>query len=392
MIHVPLTALGSLVDPVESWSPERDAPDDSFVYIDLSGVDQEAKAITGAREMPCSEAPSRARQLVAVGDVLVSTVRPNLNAVAQVPSEFDGATASTGFCVLRPRPKALDGAYLLHWVRSPRFVSEMVRRATGASYPAVSDRIILESALPLPTLAEQRRIAEVLDRAEALRAKRRSTLALLDTLTQSVFLDTFGDPTTNPKGWRLEAFGTVGKARLGKMLDQKKQTGEYRRHYLRNANVQWFRFALNDVHEMDFNDREREIFRLVPGDLLICEGGEPGRAAVWHGEVDECYYQKALHRIRPHPDLAVAEYLAWLLWFMADRGRLGDHVTSATIAHLTGEKLAAMLIPLPPVDLQLLFRSRLDAIETVRVRYQSSDAAISALIESLQHRAFRDGL
>ena len=130
-----MSALGNLVDSVETWSPERDAPDDSFVYIDLSAVDQDAKAITAAREMPCAEAPSRARQLVAVGDVLVSTVRPNLNAVAQVPSEFDGATASTGFCVLRPRPGTLDGAYLLHWVRSSRFVSDNGETSYGSELP-----------------------------------------------------------------------------------------------------------------------------------------------------------------------------------------------------------------------------------------------------------------
>src|SRR5690606_29415613 len=166
-----------------------------------SAVDQDAKAVTGARELACSEAPSRARQLVRVGDVLVSTVRPNLNGVALVPAELDGATASTGFCVLRPRAGQLDSRYLYQWVKSPRFVSDMVRKATGASYPAVSDRIVCESKRPLPPLPEQRRIAEILDKADALRAKRRAALAQLDTLTQSIFLDMFGDPATNPKGW-----------------------------------------------------------------------------------------------------------------------------------------------------------------------------------------------
>jgi type I restriction enzyme S subunit len=203
-------ALGGLVDPVETWSPERDAPDGSFEYIDLSAIDQDAKAIIGAREVPCAEAPSRAKQIVAAGDVLISTVRPNLNGVARVPSEMDGATASTGFCVLRPRPEKLDGAYLLHWVRSPRFIAEMVRRATGASYPAVSDRIVLESRLPLPPLPEQWRIADVLDRADALRAKRRAALAQLDTLAQSLFLDMFGDPLVNAKAWPVKKLSEVG--------------------------------------------------------------------------------------------------------------------------------------------------------------------------------------
>ena len=205
MSVVPSPAIGDVVDQVSPWTPGRDDPEGEFIYVDLSAVDQDSKTIASPRRLACTDAPSRARQIIRSGDVLVSTVRPNLNAVSRVPVELDGATASTGFCVLRPRSEVADGAYLFHWVRSPRFVAEMVRRATGASYPAVSDRIVFESKVPLPPLPEQRRIAEILDTAQALRAKRRATLAQLDTLTQSIFLDMFGDPATNPKGWPTSA-------------------------------------------------------------------------------------------------------------------------------------------------------------------------------------------
>src|SRR4051812_40057640 len=104
------TPIGELVEPVKTWNPLRANPDEAFDYIDLSAVDQAAKAIIGAREVTCGEAPSRARQLVATGDVLVSTVRPNLNGIAKVNAEFDGATASTGFCVLRPLPNLLSSS------------------------------------------------------------------------------------------------------------------------------------------------------------------------------------------------------------------------------------------------------------------------------------------
>jgi type I restriction enzyme, S subunit len=211
---------------------------------------------------------------------------------------------------------------------------------TGTTRGKLTKAAASEIAIPVPPLAEQRRIAEVLDRAEALRAKRRAAIAQLDTLTQAIFLDLFGDPATNSKGWKIRAFSDVCETRLGKMLDQKQQTGNHLRPYLRNANVQWFRFDLSEVFEMDFNSDAREVFRLKVGDLLICEGGEPGRAAIWRGEIAECYYQKALHRGRPNTEFSASDYLTWwwLLWFLAHRGGLGDHVTSATIAHLTGEK------------------------------------------------------
>lgn len=385
-------AIGDVVNSVKTWNPLRSVPDDSFDYIDLSAINQDTKTIIGVRKVICREAPSRARQLVAKGDVLVSTVRPNLNGVAIVPEEIDGATASTGFCVLRTRKDLLDRSYLFHWVKSPIFISDIVNKATGANYPAVSDRIICESQIPLPPLEEQRRIAEILDCAEEIRSKRREAIAQLDTLTQSIFLEMFGDPVRNPKRWVKMPFGEVCVTRLGKMLDKQKQTGEYRRMYLRNANVQWFRFDLTDIFEMDFRASECQILRLKYGDLLICEGGEPGRAAIWRDEIPECYYQKTLHRARPKNDLANSEYLAYLLWLLSKSGGLSDHITSSTISHLTGEKLKVMNIPIPPIDLQNEFAHRVEAVEKLKAAHRASLSELDALFASLQHRAFRGEL
>jgi len=175
------------------------------------------------------------------------------------------------------------------------------------------------------------------------------------------------------------------------MLDQKQQTGEHRRPYLRNANVQWFRIDLTSLLEMDFDEDDRRVLRLKPGDLLICEGGEPGRAAVWRGELDECYFQKALHRGRPKPDLANAAYLSWLLWFLGQRGKLSG-VTSATIAHLTGEKLAVLPTMLPPLPLQGAFAKRLAKVQSVVDKQLAASRGLDALFASLQHRAFRGDL
>ena len=105
--------------------------------------------------MACEEAPSRARKDIRVNDLLVSTVRPNLNAVAQVTAELDGQIASTGFAVLRPDPKRIHPRYLFFRVITDAFISDMVAQAKGAGYPAVSDRIVSNHKLPLPPLPEQ---------------------------------------------------------------------------------------------------------------------------------------------------------------------------------------------------------------------------------------------
>jgi len=337
----------------------------------------------------------REDQFLQAGDVLVSSANSwNLVGKCCWIPELPGRASFGGFVsVLRPHRAKIEPRFLFRWFSSDRIQTTL--RSFGQQTTNISnlntDRC-LKLSLPLPPLAEQRRIAEVLDRAEALRAKRRAALAQLDSLTQSLFLDLFGDPVANPKGWPMIPFGDICDTRLGKMLDQKQQTGHHVRPYLRNANVQWFRFELAEVFEMDFDEKARKVFRLQDGDLLICEGGEPGRAAVWRGEIAECYYQKALHRARPRSDLAIAEFLAWQLWFLAHRGGLGDHVTSATIAHLTGEKLNAMKVPLPPIPLQREFARRVTAVEALKRAQRASLAELDALFATLQHRAFRGEL
>jgi type I restriction enzyme S subunit len=117
--------------------------------------------------------------------------------------------------VLRPELTKLSPAYLFQWVQTPAFVAEMVRRATGASYPAVSDRIIHESEIPLPSPDEQARIAGVLDEADSLRQKRRQTVEKLNRVERAVFLEMFGDPVLNVRKWPILKLGEVGDLERG---------------------------------------------------------------------------------------------------------------------------------------------------------------------------------
>ena len=122
-MSIPVVQLRQLVDSKTGTRNPTTAPDKEFVYVDVAGVDNEAKLISGQRVLRGSGAPSRARKLIKTGDVLVSTVRPNLNAVAMVPDSLDGEVASTGFCVLRPNAKVLS-EYLFYFVRSSVFIED----------------------------------------------------------------------------------------------------------------------------------------------------------------------------------------------------------------------------------------------------------------------------
>jgi type I restriction enzyme S subunit len=359
-------------------------PEEIFDLYSIPAFDR------GEPEIVAGSAIGSAKQVVRPGDVLLSRIVPHIRRSWIVGKERGRRIIASGEWIVF-RSERANPNYLRQVLVGEPFHAQFMNTVAGVGGSLLRARPahVAKIVVPLPPLAEQRRIAEVLDRAEALRTKRRAALAQLDSLTQSIFLDLFGDPATNPRGWSKRPFGEVCETRLGKMLDQKQQTGQHLRPYLRNANVQWFRFDVSEVFKMDFDEKARKVFRLKGGDLLICEGGEPGRAAVWRGEIEECYYQKALHRARPRAGLAISEFLAWQLWFLANRGGLGDHVTSATIAHLTGEKLSAMKIPLPPIELQREFAHRVTAVEKLKTAQRASLAELDALFATLQHRAFR---
>lgn len=126
-----LVAIKDCVVKAKTWNPVVEAKDETIKYIDIAAVDKDLKKIVEPTLCLGSEAPSRARQLVQTNDVLVSTVRPNLNSVAVVTEEFNGATASTGYTVLRPLPEILDSQYLFHWVKADHFINEMIKLAIG---------------------------------------------------------------------------------------------------------------------------------------------------------------------------------------------------------------------------------------------------------------------
>jgi type I restriction enzyme, S subunit len=289
-------------------------------------------------------------------------------------------------------PELIYFPYLKYALNRESIKKYYLRFAGGGLQLNLGKSDLLSVKIPLPPLEEQKRIAAILDKADRVRRKRQEAIRLTEELGRSIFLDMFGDPVENPKKWIKMPFGEVCTTRLGKMLDKQKQTGEYRRKYLRNANVQWFDFNLMDVLEMNFNSSECKILRLQVGDLLICEGGEPGRAAIWRGEIEECYYQKTLHRARPNNDLVNSEYLAYLFWFLSSYGGLSTHITSSTISHLTGEKLKAMNIPIPALALQKEFAQRMHLTEKINTENNKSLTHLNNLFTSLLQRAFRGEL
>jgi type I restriction enzyme S subunit len=383
---VTTVALGEVVDFYSGGTPSKSKPElwqgnvPWFSAKDMKrprlrdSADHVADAVFSST--PLRRLPAGTIAMVVRGMILAHTVPISILDV--------DAAINQDLKALIPK-RDLDTSFLAAMLRAQQatILSQVSTAAHGTK--KLDSRVLETIQIPFPPLAEQRRIAAILDHADALRAKRRQVLANLDALTQSMFHEMFGgDLPTAP-------LGDLAETRLGKMLDAKKQTGKHRRPYLRNANVQWFRFDLGDLLEMDFNEKDRITFALQPGDVLVCEGGQPGRSAIWRGELAECYFQKALHRVRLGDELE-PEYFTRAMKKLVDSNGLKDYVTSSTIAHLTGEKLRTLPVPVPSLDRQREFKSRVVKIRQQEDAMRRACAATEGLFASLQSRAFRGEL
>ncbi len=197
-----------------------------------------------------------------------------------------------------------------------------------------------------------------------------------------------------PETWVWATVGKIADSRLGKMLDKAKNRGKPRR-YLRNINVRWFDFDLSNVIEMRFEDSELDEFALKRGDVLICEGGEPGRAAVWDERENDIYFQKAVHRVRflkgvnPHYFLSVIREAA-------DSNRLTPYFTGVGIKHFTGKGLSSFLVPLPPLAEQHRIVAKVDELmalcDQLENQLTSTEVDNRRLLEAVLHETLSPAL
>lgn len=396
-----LVPIGELVESPDTWNPARVDGDTAFTYIDLAAVDQTSKVIAAPRQVLASEAPSRARQVVERRDVLVSTVRPNLNAVAVVPTSLDKAIASTGFCVLRPILNRLDSSYLFHWVRTPEFVGHMVRRATGASYPAVSDRIVRSSEIPLPPLPEQQRIARILDQADALRVKRRATLEHIDRLRRSIFDEMFGRGPNSPvtvsrqaldhrEGWPWETLTDVARLATGHTPDR-----EVPSYW--DGDIPWI--SLTEIRGLDGMVADST-------ELHVSQNGIDHSSSVLLPAGTVCFSRTAsigFVTVMGRPMATSQDFVNWVcgdslrpLYLMhallRSREQLRDLSTGSTHKTIYMRVAEQFRVLVPPVALQDEFVSRIEALTSFQLRLTNSATTTDCLFASLQCRAFRGEL
>lgn len=273
-----------------------------------------------------------------------------------------------------PDERRVNTRYLMYGLEFA--LAQMQRHLHGATMQHVNRGEFLSTELPVPTLPEQRRIAEVLDRAEALRAKRRAALAKLDTLVQAIFLDLFGDPATNPRGWPLRTIGEVTEC-----LDRKRRpVTESDRvpgsvpYYGANGQQGWIDSAI-------FN----EPLVLVAEDGGYFDQPERGVAYRIDGPAWVNNHAHILRALAPH---VTTEFLHRALRHFS----FMPYISGTTRAKLTQGQLNGVKLPIPPLQLQNDLESRVASVEKLKRSTRASEAEFDTLFASLQYRAFRGEL
>ena len=319
------------------------------------------------------------------GDVLFGKLRPYL-AKAWV-AEFPGRCTTEALVMA---PTSIEPRFLRSVCLSSRFVGAVDASTFGSKMPRAEWDFIGNMPVPVPDPDTQRAIADHLDREtarlDALVAAKERLLTLLAekrraivarAVTRGLDAVQFNSDVTNerdlPAGWTNPPVYARYSVQLGKMLDERRISGTHLAPYLRNADIQWHGINTADLPEMDFDEAERDRYALRRGDLLVCEGGDVGRTAEWNGELRECFFQKAIHRLRPITEQDEPGFFRYFMRMAADRGDF-TLSTASTIQHLTAEKLRVVRYPAPPRDEQRAIvdyldreTSRLDAF-TVKVR------------------------
>jgi type I restriction enzyme S subunit len=360
----------------------------------ITGADITSPVVTNARSFITKEAvASSATNRVPAGTVLLVT-RTSVGKVATAGVDL---CFSQDITALTPDASRLHATYLVEFLKTQEAHFEC--QARGATIKGITRQVVGDLEIPLPPLAEQRRIAEVLDRAEALRAKRRAALAQLDSLTQSLFLDLFGDTVSN--GWAMTDIAGVARPVAGSI-----RTGPFGSQLLHseftdcgiavlgidNAVANEFRWSERRfISEAKYRQLKR--YTVHPGDVLITIMGTCGRCAVVPDDIPPAINTKHLCCITLDPAKCLPLFLhAYFLQHPIARKYLTQTAKGAIMSGLNMGLIKGMPIPLPPLPLQREFARRVGTVEKLKTAQRASLAELDALFAALQHRAFRGEL
>jgi type I restriction enzyme S subunit len=375
------------VAQIERDIVDASAIEDGTLYVGLENIESGGRFVN-IRPVDAGELLS-SKFAFSGSHLLYGKLRPYLAKIAR--PDFAGI-CSTDILPVLPGPD-LDRGYLAWLLLNPEMVARANSRASGANLPRLSPNALAELQIPLPPLPEQRRIAEILDKADALRSKRRDALAQFDTLTQSIFLDMFGDPATNPKGWSEVSIGDHA-SKIGSGATPRGGEESYKAAgitLIRSMNVRDGAFLKDGLAFIDDEQAAQLEGVVVEADdvLLNITGASVARVCRAPADVLPARVNQHVAIIRPTATFN-SHFLEQCLLAPSVKERLLKIARAgATREAITKSAIEQFKVIRPPRELQNLFSARVDASEGVHRRMRTAISEIGSLFTSLQHRAFR---
>ena len=349
----------------------KNITNDSFRWLDIRYISQ-------------VKATELKRSSVRVGDILLVKIGSiGYAAVIDSLAGHDYAIIPANLAKITPNKDVIDTRYLFRWLTSPDSKRYFQSNASKTAQPALSLGKIKALTVPLPPLPEQRRIAAILDQVDALRAKRREALAQLDGLTQSIFIEMFGDPVANHRGWRVSSLSKLGKVSTGRTPPSSMEG--------------MFGGSIPFVTPGDLGSNApvnrtltaegvAEVSTVRAGATLVCCIGTVGKmdkiptrsafnqqinAVEWSDEIDDDFGLSALGFFK---------------------SQMASRAASTTVPILNKTAFEKFQLPVPPRELQQTFSNRLASVNALRSVQQAAYLELDTLFASLQHRAFRGEL
>jgi restriction modification system DNA specificity domain protein len=352
---------------------KRFNPNDVIRYIDISSIDNINQRLIGTTSFKMLDAPSRAQQKVEYGDILISTVRPNLRNIAIVNDDASNLVASSGFCVLRINDAALR-RYIFYYVVSNKFTAYLGKLTNGANYPAVKETDVRKAFIPIPPKSTQLSIVSELDKLNELIRIKKEQLKDYDTLAQSIFYEMFGDPVE--EGWDVKELGDICKTSSGG-TPSKAHTEYY------NGEIMWLRSG--EVSQGDIYNTEQTITllglenssaKIFPVNTVVIAmyGATVGQVGILRKEMST---NQAICGIFPNGDLT-PEYLYYFL--ISKKAEFLKSAIGGAQANISQQIIRKTLIPLPPLSLQSSFTCKIRQIKLQKAAVQSTITDLETLL------------
>ena len=396
-------AVAKLADVAE-LNPRLKAklsPDETVAFVPMAALSSERASVVAEEARPYREV-AKGYTPFQDGDVLVAKITPCFenSKIGQANLSRPIGFGSTEFHVIRPYVDRADSRYLMHYLRQGHVLAEGERKMTGsAGQRRVPEHFIADLTVLLPAVSEQRRIAAVLDQADALRAKRRAALARLDELTRAIFVETFGDLRANSMNWPTVPVGEyVSKFQGGKSIEADGDNRSAKHRVLKVSAVTSMVFQPTESKPLSENYTPLPEHFLQNGDLLFSRANTTelvGAVAYVPNAPSNLLLPDKLWRFVWRSPVSADPLFIWALFQTPMiREEIGRRATgtSGSMKNISQEKLLAMPTILPPLSVQQAFARRFRKLEEIKAQQLLFAVEMDHLFASLQHRAFTGAL